>query len=84
MRSVGIRELRERLSQIVQEVSERHETVQITHHGRVVAQITPAARPPSEKEWREYWEKMDSLAAEVGKHWPAGVSAAQAIAEDRE
>ncbi len=84
MRTVGIRELRERLSQIVREVSEQREIIQITHHGRVVAQIAPATQPPSEKEWREYWEKMDSLAAEIGKYWPTGVSAAQAIAEDRE
>lgn len=50
MRSVGIRELRQRLSQVVREVSEGRETVQITHHGRVVAQITPAPQPPSEDE----------------------------------
>ncbi|MBI2942270.1 MAG: type II toxin-antitoxin system Phd/YefM family antitoxin [Chloroflexi bacterium] len=84
MRSVGIRELREKLSQIVREVSQRRETVQITQHGRVVAQITPAPLLPSEEEWREYWKKMDSLAAEIDRYWPAGVSAAQSIAEDRE
>ena len=42
-----------------------------------------ATGPWTDEEWTAYWERWDALAAEIGKTWPKGVSAVDAIREDR-
>lgn len=84
MRSVGIRELKAHASEILRDVRERGETVELTLHGRPIARLVPI-QPEGENEddWRSVWAEMDRLAEEISAHWPEGVSAADAIAEDR-
>jgi len=38
---------------------------------------------PSQKDDTQAWLEIDHLTAEIGARWPAGVSAAEAVAEDR-
>lgn len=49
MRSVGVRELKERTSEILRRVSEG-ESVQVTHHGKVMAHLVPPTRGASPEE----------------------------------
>ena len=44
MRAIGVRELKERASQVLRRVRERGEEVEVTHHGRVVARLIPVSR----------------------------------------
>ncbi len=84
MRSVGVRELKAHASEILRLVRERGETVELTFHGRAVARlipVVPAGRP--EPEWASVWTEMDRLAEEIGARWPAGLSAEDAVREDR-
>lgn len=84
MRSVGVRELKEHASRILEDVRENGEEVQITRHGRVIARIVPANQPPrATEELDQVWADMDRLADEIARYWPAGVSAADAVSEDR-
>ena len=83
MVTVGVRELKQQTSELIRLVRETGRQVQVTYHGKVVALLVPvesAIDPVSEK---RSWDELDSLAAEIGAHWPEGVSAAQAIAEAR-
>ena len=41
MRSVGVRELKERTSQVLRELQASGEEIEVTHHGRVVARLVP-------------------------------------------
>ena len=41
MRRIGIRELRDTLTETVRRVREERETIEITHHGRAVAVLSP-------------------------------------------
>ena len=57
--------------------------MQITYRGKVVALLIPARRTETGEGAGQAWMELDHLAAEIGARWPAGVSAAEAIAEGR-
>jgi prevent-host-death family protein len=84
MRSVGIRELRERTSEIIRLVRDERAEVLVTHYGRPVARLLPVqSEPAPEEETAQVWAELDQLAVEIGARWPEGVSAAEAVAEGR-
>jgi prevent-host-death family protein len=85
MASVGVRELRQRASEVLRRVRERGEEVEVTLRGRVVARLVPAARPQAKRRAREraVWREIDRLADEIGARWPRGVSAERAVREGR-
>jgi prevent-host-death family protein len=83
MRTVGSRELKTHLSEVLRHVRERHETYAITHRGRVVARLVPAAEQTMDEEFEAVWAEMDQLAAEIGQEWPEGVTAADAVRGER-
>jgi prevent-host-death family protein len=84
MDSVGVRDLRARTSEILRRVSENKETIEVTSHGRPIARIVPIARREVDKEkLREMWASLDDLSARIGERWPEGVSAVDAIREQR-
>lgn len=85
MQAVGIRQLKQQTSEILRRVREDGETIEVTHRGRVVARLVPAGPPSSASaaEFSRIWADMDQLAAEIGARWPAGLSAADAVSEDR-
>lgn len=47
--SVGIRELRDKLSHYLREVERTGEPITVTDHGRPVAELVPVAEPPKSK-----------------------------------
>ena len=84
MLSVGIRELKEQMSQILRRVREHGEEVQVTYHGRVVARLIPAGAPQIDStDLSSVWTNLDRLAAEIGARWSSGVTAADAVSEGR-
>ena len=38
---------------------------------------------PLDGEWKKIWAEMDELASEISKKWPKGVSAVEAVREQR-
>lgn len=84
MLSVGVRELKRELSQILQRVRTEGETVEITYYGRTIARLVPATpAPPEETEIEAILTDMDSLAAEIGRKWQGEGSAVSAVKEMR-
>jgi prevent-host-death family protein len=84
MRSLGIRELREQLSQVLQRVRDEGEIVEITYYGQVVARLVPASPVTrSGEETMAILTDMDSLAAEIGRQWKNEISAVEAVREVR-
>jgi prevent-host-death family protein len=84
MRSVGVRDLRENLSQILREVSGSREEISITSYGREVARLVPPRKRKAPDEMAELWERIDRISAEIGKHPARGVAAVDAVREERE
>jgi len=90
MRAIDSRELKAHLGEVLRQVRERQEVNAVTHRGRVIARLIPeslaratldsASQAP---DLETLWSEMDQLAAEIRQKWPQGVSAAQAVCEDR-
>jgi antitoxin (DNA-binding transcriptional repressor) of toxin-antitoxin stability system len=87
MAAIDAHDLHERTAEILKDLRENGEPIDITDQGRVVARLSPVEpleRPrPTREEIEAWWARMDEAAEEIGKKWPEGVSAAQAISEDR-
>lgn len=61
MPEVGIRELKERASQIMREVREKRQTYTITHHGKPCGVLAPYSANGTEKAARKRKGKLVSL-----------------------
>lgn len=93
MDSVGIRELRARTSEILRRVPERKGSIEMTCRGTVVARIVPVFEPPTidrslgrrltDEEWERLWAELDELSARISEAWPEGISAVDALREQR-
>ena len=87
MEAVGVRELKEQTSQILRRVREGRETIAVTYRGKVVARLVPVEEPAvvqvDQVEFARIWADMDRLVAEIGARWPEGLSAADAVSEQR-
>jgi prevent-host-death family protein len=83
MRSVGVRELKQRASQVLRELQAHGEEVEVTHHGRVVARLVPVRRTPARRRPASAWATLDQVAREIGARWPRGRSATAAVREGR-
>ena len=58
--------------------------VDITYRGKVVARLVPVSdREARAEESRAAWARWERLAKEVSAVWPKGVSAVEAIREQR-
>ena len=81
---IGIRELGSSASKIVRRVREKGEMVDITYRGQVVARLIPITTPkPDPKALNIIWAGLDQVAQEIGRYWPKGVSAVEAVNEGR-
>jgi len=84
MPSVGVRELKQRTSEILRQVREEGVEFEVTHRGRVIARLIPVTPSrPTEAEFADIWTDLDRLAAEIGARWPASMTAAEAVSEER-
>ena len=83
MEAIGVRELKERTSQVLRQVRERGEEVEITHHGRVVARLVPVSPAPRRPKATAAWSTIDRVAREIAGRWPRGRSAVDAVREGR-
>lgn len=83
MTAVGVRELKERASQLIRGVRERGVEVEVTYRGRVVARLVPAGGARTRTRAARAWSALDRVAAEVGARWPKGRSAADEVRRGR-
>ena len=84
MEEIGIRELKQRASEILRQVREEHESFSVTYRGKVVAKLVPAMDSSADLEVASaIWTRMDDLSREVSAHWPTGSSASEAVSEQR-
>ncbi len=94
MSIAGIDKLADNRRALLDDARRSGETIQIVDHGEVVAQIVPEPqtlpnhRVTADQHERRasdaaIWEDIDRLAAEIGKEWPDGVSAVDAVRDGR-
>lgn len=84
MRTIGSRELKAHLGEVLRHVREHQEAYVVTHRGRVIARLVPEVTDQTiPMDFDTLWSEMDQLAEEIGREWPEGVPAAQAVSQDR-
>jgi len=85
VKTLGVRELKERISEILRLVEEEGETIEVTKRGEVVARLIPVRKAESLSESTEddAWTDLDRLSAEISAHWPTGLSAVDAVRDAR-
>ena len=81
-KTIGVRELKERLSEVLREVQEGT-SIDVTNRGQIIAHVIPARRKSDPERIRAELAEIDRLAAEISAHWPADVSALEAINDVR-
>ncbi len=85
MKTLGVRELKERISEILRIVQEQGEVIEVTNRGEVIARLVPAHKSPLAEELSEdeVWADLERLSSEISAHWPAGLSAVDAVHDAR-
>jgi prevent-host-death family protein len=83
MRSVGVRELKQRASQVLRELRAKGEEIEVTHHGRVIARLVPVQRARPRRREAAAWSTLEQVAREIAARWPKGRSATAAVRESR-
>jgi prevent-host-death family protein len=83
LRTVGIRELKANISDILRQVEEKGEIVEVTRHGNVVARLVPARSRLSDAEIRASLASLDALAAEISKHIKGPTNVAEMLSDMR-
>ncbi|MBN1584445.1 MAG: type II toxin-antitoxin system Phd/YefM family antitoxin [Anaerolineae bacterium] len=82
MSLIGVRELRERASEVIRQVREEHAEYVITYQGRPVAIILPLDTDRAEAEMvqagkkaiHRNGERYEKIANEIRAAWPANLS----------
>jgi prevent-host-death family protein len=83
VRTIGIRELKANISEILRQVEEKGEIVEVTRHGSVVARLVPARSGLSDAEIRAALASLDSLAIEISKHVKGPTNVAEMLSDMR-
>ena len=82
MKSMGIRELKARMSAALRDV-QGGETIEITNHGQTVALLVPARRKADQEEIHAALASLDSLAAEISRLAPEPTNVVGTISDMR-
>ena len=87
MKTVGIRELKNRATQIVRDVREECAEYVVTVDGKPVARLIPFTAEDEARERQTSLERdlalIDELAAEMDAAWVSPLTAAEAVAAQR-
>jgi prevent-host-death family protein len=82
MRVMSVSDLKSHLSEVLSAV-EAGDVIEVTRHGRSIARIVPVYRRPDPQEIAEAIERVDHLAAEIGKYATPGLTVEQLINDIR-
>lgn len=83
MATIGVRELKQRLSEVLHEVERTGESVSITRRGRPVVELRRVEAEPTDAEIEDYLAGWDRLSQSLEGLWPEHVTALDAVREQR-
>ena len=83
METIGVRELKERVCEIMRRVRDEGDAFEVSYHGRVIARLVPVTQPETKTGSTDFAENWEQLSKAIGDRWPKGVSAVDAVREGR-
>ncbi len=88
MERVGVRELKNRATQIIRAVREEQAEYLVTVDGEPVAMLRPVEEEDLKAEraagWRHFLDRMEALAQKIGAEWQSEKGAVELLVEARE
>lgn len=85
MKTISISDLNRRINEILHLVEEKGETIALTDHGKVVAQIVPVREAEQQtKNDNEFWENLHRITSELAPYWPERVNAVDIVRDIRQ
>jgi antitoxin (DNA-binding transcriptional repressor) of toxin-antitoxin stability system len=81
--AIIIEELERHTRDVLQRLREAGKIVDLMDGDEVIAQLVPMTREVDRAALAEWRKRHEELVLEIDKHWPEGVSAADAIADVR-
>jgi prevent-host-death family protein len=82
MTTIDVRDLEEHTREILRQVA-NGETIEVVDAGKPVAKLVPPTNNPGADEKNYDEMSLDALIEELGKYWPEGVTAIEAINDVR-
>ena len=84
MKVLAVRELKERIDEILHLVEEG-ETVEVVDRGKVVVRLVPGDQPQQAKkrDQEAFWRRIDRYAAEISSYLPEKVDAVEIVRDVR-
>lgn len=84
MKILAVRELKERIDEILRLVEEG-ETVEVIDRGKVVVRLVPGDQPQqsTRQDLEAFWENIDRLTARISSYLPEKVDAVEIVREGR-
>jgi prevent-host-death family protein len=84
VRTIGVKELKEHLSEVLREVEETGQIVGVSRRGRIVARLVPAGNGrPTSRDPRATIADIASLVAQLSRDLPATVNVEEVINDIR-
>ena len=97
MSTIGMKELRDDIEAVIRRVNADGETIEVAENGEIIALIVPppeasaaeseapvaSERNNADEEHEAAWAELRRLGEEISKRWPKGVSAVDAIRDQR-
>ena len=87
MKTIGIKEFKNQVTQLLRQVREERSEVIVTHDGEPIAVLRPFQKEDDAKIRAEQLKaamvRADDLAKKIAQSWPKGLSAADAVAAQR-
>lgn len=84
MKVLAVRELKERIDEILHLVEEG-ETVEVIDRGKVVVRLVPGDQPQqsTKQDLETFWENIDRLTTRISSYLPEKVDAVEIVREGR-
>ena len=86
-KTIGIREFKNRATQVVREVREERASYVITVDGEPAAVLEPIAPERDVEEWRRqalaWLDEFEEWGRSISGRWPKGLDAVEAVREQR-
>lgn len=83
MAAIDVEDLKEHTSDVLRRVRDGGEVLEVIDHGTIIAMIVPAPSRVSPENRSTFRHEWTELSREIGRRWPKGVSAVDAIREQR-
>ena len=93
MARVGVRELKNRTTEIIRDVRENQAEYVVTYHGRPIAVLLPIDEAWLESETRraaeaatpgdDVWAELEAIRQEIGRSWQSEKTGVELISEQR-